>query len=120
MEPATEFVRREGTTVVIRAGTAVYGTDPVLKAAHKFSGRCFVTLEQESEQFLLCRLRAKQSLENLDALAGEFCNELLDQALRARLAAATAPVRNLLLAQAFSSTNLIRPDLDQADPQQDP
>jgi His-Xaa-Ser system protein HxsD len=119
MPPEAEFIHRNGTTVVVRASTAVYGVDPVLKAAHKFSARCFVHIEPDGTDAVLCRLRAKQTLERLDVLAGEFCNELLDQALRARLAAATEPVRNLLLAQAFSKTNLIRPDLEQAEPDQD-
>jgi hypothetical protein len=48
-------------------------------------------------------------------MAGEFCNEVLDQELRETIAEETAGIRNLLLAQAFSKTSLIDPELETAD-----
>jgi His-Xaa-Ser system protein HxsD len=97
--------------VAVRADLRIYGEEAVLKAAHRFGDRCHVHLERH-ENAIVCRLRPKRPLENLDSLAGEFSNELADQSLRARLLEQTAAVRNLLLAQAFSGLNLIRPELD--------
>jgi His-Xaa-Ser system protein HxsD len=118
MEP--RFIAHDGQTAVVRVQLDLYGLDPLLAAAHKFTGRCFVHLEQEAAGVILCRIRAKQSVEDPGAIAGDFCNEVLDQTLRARLRASTEPVRSLLLAQAFSRTNLISPELDSSDPIVDP
>ena len=111
--------RTEGDTLVFSVELDTYGLDPLLKAAHKFTGRCYVHLEHEGRSKVLCRLRGKAQPAG-DELAGEFLNELLDQTLRARLAAATEPVRRVLLAQAFSKINLLHPELDGADPTADP
>lgn len=108
-----EFLSYHDQTVVMRVSLDIYGMEPLLKAAHKFTRQCYVHLELSDANAVLCRLRSKQAMQNLTALAGEFSNEVLDQALRARLLAATEPVRGLLLAQAFSKTNLIHPELDE-------
>jgi hypothetical protein len=48
-------------------------------------------------------------------MAGEFCNEVLDQELREIIAEETVGIRDLLLAQAFSKTSLIDPELETCD-----
>lgn len=101
---------------VVRLPLDVYGEEAVLRAAHTFSGRCFVALEKEGERVMVCRLTPRVPLENLAHIAGEFQNEVLDQVLRARIAGSTEPVRRLILAQAFSRTNLLHPELDVAAP----
>ena len=62
--------------------------------------------------------RMRRILEAAD-LAGMFCNELLDQALRAKLSEETEPVRNLILAHALSHTSLTE-DLESVEPGDDP
>jgi His-Xaa-Ser system protein HxsD len=115
-----EFLGAEGKTLVTRVQLGVYGLEPLLKAAHRFTDRCFVHLEYEDAANVLCRFRVKRPLDNIEQIAGDFVNELLDQSLRARLAASTEPVRQLLIAQAFSKTSLFHPELDSADPFTDP
>ena len=118
MEP--EFLHSRDGLIVTRVQLDVYGLQPLLTAAHKFTDRAYIHLEQESEGVVICRLRAKRRIDNAETIAGEFLNELLDQRLRERLYKQTEPVRRLLLAQAFSQTNLIKPELDHQAPATDP
>lgn len=107
-------------TAIVRLQLGVYGMEPVLRAAHVCTRHCHIHIEETPAGTALCRLRGKRQLENLEELAGNFCNEVLEHTLRARLRAETEPVRRLILAQAFSRTNLITPDLDTAVPERDP
>ncbi len=109
-------------TLRITVRLAIYDLGTVQRAAHRFTGRCAVCIEPHSaeQNAVLCRLRPIGSLVNLQSLAEQFWNELLDQALRRRLEEQTAPVRALLLAQAFSRLNLAHPEFDAGDPVSDP
>jgi His-Xaa-Ser system protein HxsD len=115
-----DFIKIEGGAAVVRLEIGVYGLDPILKAAHSLTRLCYVHVETEDQGAVLCRLRAKQSLQDATHLAGMFVNEVLDQRLRSRLSEQTEPVRRLLMAQAFSKLNLLEPDLDTVSPQSDP
>lgn len=84
----------------------VYGLPSVLKVAEKFTDRCFVHLQHRSERIVEVRLRTKNSEVPLDSIAGEFCNEVLDQRLREIVARESEPVRNLVLAHALSRVGL--------------
>ena len=114
------IVHRDSEGFAVRMDLAVYGLEPVLKAAHTMTGRCLVHVEHVDEGHVLCRIRPMEAGADLERLASEFVNDALDQALRARIAAQTEPVRRLLLAQAFSKVNLLHPDMDAADPARDP
>jgi His-Xaa-Ser system protein HxsD len=84
----------------------VYGLAALLKVADKFTDRCFVHLQRRNEQIVEVRFRSKASGVPLDAIAGEFCNEVLDQRLREIVAIESEPVRNLVLAHALSRVGL--------------
>ena len=49
------------------------------------------------------------SNDDVEALIGEFRNEVLDETLRSRVRDETREVRNLILALAFSNTGLVTP-----------
>lgn len=84
----------------------VYGLPALLKVAYKFTDRCFIHLQYRTERTVEVRLRAKGSQVSLDVIAGEFCNEVLDQRLREIVARESEPVRNLVLAHALSRVGL--------------
>ena len=119
-KPRIDFLLRDSDSILIRLQPILYGSDSVLRAAHRFTDRCYVHIEQGADGSLDCRLRLKHPGGDLEAIAGEYANELLDQALRSRVRAETEAVRSLLLAQAFSKVNLLHPELDRADPREDP
>jgi His-Xaa-Ser system protein HxsD len=114
-----QFLHKDGTTVVAHVQLDIYGLDPLLKAVHNFTDRCHVHLEHVDNNAVLCRFSVTADNVDTEQIAGEFLNEVLDQTLRARLAANTEPVRRLLLAHAFSKANLLHPELDEAKPQAD-
>lgn len=84
----------------------VYGLTALLKVADKFTDRCFVHLQRRNEQIVEVRFRSKDSQSTLDSIAGEFCNEVLDQRLREVVARESEPVRNLIFAHALSRVGL--------------
>lgn len=91
--------------------STVYRLSAVKKAAYKFGGHFHFLIEQQGS-LIKVQLKPKESYDSPDALAGEFCNEVLDQDLRETIAEETAGIRNLLLAQAFSKTSLIDSELE--------
>ena len=111
-----DFLHVDANGIVVRIQTSVYGEQSISFAAHKFTDRCFVHLERSGADTILCRVVPKAPGDDARALAGDLANEILDQMLRARLQAETEGIRRLLLAQAFSRTNILHPELDAADP----
>lgn len=98
----------------------VYSKDSVLRTAHRFTDRCGVSIVQDSDQGWVVQLARRTSLDNLERMGHDFGNALLDETLRAQIRADTEPIRRLLIAQAFSEVNLLRPELDDANPAHDP
>jgi His-Xaa-Ser system protein HxsD len=81
----------------------VYPLEAIYGAAYLFVDRCFVFLSRPRPQVVNVRLTARgpaTSVE-LDALAGEFMNEILSQAARLRLSQATARIREYYTAAAL-------------------
>lgn len=113
-----EFIHREADGVAVYLDGKVYRLSAVKKAAYKFGDRCHVHLTAEDSRTKVI-LKARKKLENVDHLAGEFCNEVLDQELREVVADETSNIRDLLIAQAFSKTSLIQPQFESEDFRQD-
>lgn len=115
--------------VVLEVSLNGYSLTALHKVAHRFTDRYYVHLNpvgEESPAQYLVRLQPKPSnakdFGSLDVenLAGEFANELLDQTLREEVARESEPVRNLILAHALSSADFLHPELEAADPSDDP
>jgi His-Xaa-Ser system protein HxsD len=113
---STEFVTNQlpDGTRVLTFESAVYRLSAIKKAAYKFGGLFHLLIEQHGEVTEV-RMKPKDSSASVDALVGEFCNEVLDQELREAVAEETAGIRNLLLAQAFSKTSLIDSEMETAE-----
>ena len=88
---------------------SIYARDAVYGAAYLFVDRCWVFLSSPSEKEIEVRLTARDatvSEEELRELAGDFANELLNQAVRVQVGEQTAQIREYYLARAFfSDTN---------------
>ncbi|MCC6848744.1 MAG: His-Xaa-Ser system protein HxsD [Deltaproteobacteria bacterium] len=82
---------------------AVYPLEAIYGSAYLFVDRCFVFLSRPRPQVVTVRLtsRGPATAAELDALAGEFANEMLSQAARLRLAQATARIREYYTAAAL-------------------
>ena len=81
----------------------LYNLDAIYSAAYLFIGRCYVFLDRPADRQVRVRLRTKEKAdeEALEALAGEFANELLNSQLRVTLSRATATIREQYMARAF-------------------
>lgn len=71
------------TSVEIELDEGLYPKDAIYGAAYVFLDRCYVHLDRPADQRIRVTLRAKKGkIEDSQAYAGEFENELLGQAYR--------------------------------------
>ena len=107
--------------LICSVNPAVYSLEAVKGACHKLAGRAFASIQLDGDQgFISIEWRPRSSLENLEALANEFWMMVLDESLRIDLRKRTGPLRDLIIAQAYSRVNLTQPALDQTMPGEDP
>jgi His-Xaa-Ser system protein HxsD len=79
---------------------AIYGT------AYLFVDRCWLFMTRPSDGVVGVNLKTKEDTDEagLEALAGEFVNELLNQAIRVQIADSTSTLREYTMARAFFTT----------------
>ncbi len=82
---------------------ALYPLDAIYGAAYLFVDRCYIFLDRPADKQVQVRFRTKSDSteQDLEALAGEFANELLNQVLRLRISESTKSIREYTLARAF-------------------
>ena len=93
----------------------IYSRDAILRASYWFTDVAYIQLPESPNGRLAVRISLKNSLPTLGnprtttikELVGEFCNSLLDFELRRQVEAETAPVRQLILAKAFSESGVL-------------
>ena len=89
----------------------VYRPAAVKKAAYRLSDRLHMHIEPCGNDVLRVTMRLRAG-GDIESLGGEFCNEVLDQELREAVAEETRPVRDLIMAQAFSAVSFVDPNGD--------
>jgi His-Xaa-Ser system protein HxsD len=84
----------------------VFVLDAIYGAAYLFVDRCWLFLARPDDKIVRVHLKTKEDADEaaLDELAGEFANELLNQALRVRIGESTATLREYTMARAFFTT----------------
>lgn len=85
---------------------AIYRLEAVQKAAYRFIDRLTILISQDQGKLVCDICLVKDGEPPSDALLDNFKRELLDQQLRLQIKEETAPVRDLILAYAFSRTGL--------------
>ena len=80
--------------------------DAVYGAAYLFVDRCWLFMSRPSDGVVGVHLKTKEDTDEagLEALAGEFANELLNQAIRVQIADSTSTLREYTMARAFFTT----------------
>ena len=83
----------------------IYDLDVVMGAAYLFLDRCYVYLDREADKRVSVVLRTREATneEALLAMAGNFSNELLNQALRKQVGESNAKIREFIMARALFS-----------------
>jgi His-Xaa-Ser system protein HxsD len=109
----------------IDVDTRMYSISAITRAAYKFTGTFHVTIRRpdaSTDERVTVTLTPKSPSHTIDErmLAGDFENELIDQQLRETLEAEFGPVRELIVAHAFSDTNLLDSARDDGDYIDDP
>lgn len=84
---------------------SVYRLEAVQKAAYRFIDRLTVLISQPPG-LIVCDIEPVKSEALLEPILADFKRELLDQQLRLQIKEETEPVRNLILAYAFSRSGL--------------
>jgi His-Xaa-Ser system protein HxsD len=88
----------------IEVQSKLYGLEAVYKACYAFLDRVYVKLEGEPEGVIRVLFRPKDPAKvSCEALAGEFENELLHQALRVKVADSNRKIREYIVTQALMS-----------------
>lgn len=100
--------------VQFRIDETLYALDAIYGAAYLFIDRCYVFLTRPADKCVGVRLRTREASteQQLEALAGEFANELLNQVLRLRISESTLTIRDYYMARAFHATEA-RSTIDQ-------
>ena len=107
----------------------LYPKDAIYGAAYLFVDRCFVFLERPEDGKVEVRLKSKADgveTPELEALAGEFANELLNQVLRLKVSQATGKIRDYYIGRAFfgddtrASIDALLAELDAEELDEDP
>jgi His-Xaa-Ser system protein HxsD len=95
-----ELAERE---IAFALSEELYPLDAIYGASYGFIDRCFVFLARPGDRRVRVRLRTRDSATptQLEELAGEFANELLNQALRHRISESTLSIRDYYMARAF-------------------
>ena len=109
MEDATQ---NDGIhTYEFRISSEAFSWDSIKKVAYRFSGRCSFDFQSDSKE-IICKLLfpRPQTPQIVASIELGFRNELLDQDLRERIAEETTPLRNAVLAFAFSKTGIQGPE----------
>lgn len=107
---------------------SLYDLDVVFGTAYLFLDRCYVWLDRPTDRKVDVVLRARGAATEaqLEELAGEFANELLNQALRKRVGDANARIREFIMAKAFfsvdapSTIDRLLAELDEEEMKEDP
>lgn len=90
---------------------SLYTKMSLLKTAYSFTGRAYLHLSQDNENWVV---EWKNKSDDILILSDEFENELIQQQLRLEILDKTADIRKILLARALASTVLESPVNEEA------
>ena len=100
----------ETDRVLLSLDPSIYAPIAIHKAGYRLARRCTLLLGSTGERTLQVSLLLRPHTPEHEAkeVAREFLRELGDQVLRAHLHDETKGIRELVLAHAFSNTDLIK------------
>jgi His-Xaa-Ser system protein HxsD len=94
-------------SLVIGVDVSIYPLEALFRTCYRFTDRCYIFLwRPEDISAVEVRFTRKGPDSDLNQIAGEFSNELIDQKVRLDVAAETKGIRELIVAQAFAEADL--------------
>jgi His-Xaa-Ser system protein HxsD len=101
-DPSQMEVTTNGNKMTVLVHKALYPTDVLFGAAFTFLDRCFIHLDMADGDRIRVELEARpESRFSLEALLGDFKNELVSQSVRRDLARKTEKVRAMIVGRAI-------------------
>ncbi len=105
--PDSSGVLPTKVTTTVAFDAAVFGVETIKKAAYRFLTTFSIDIRQHNGEWeCLLSFADGTSPSGVDKAVRDFKAEILDQDLRAMIGRETEPVRNTILAVAFSRTGL--------------
>jgi len=99
------MIRIDGRQATCSLDLRLYSIAAIKKAAYRMAGRCTVALGELGADSLQVIVLAGEDAD-IEECVRAFLDEALDQDLRERVAESTGPLRDLILAHAYSRTRL--------------
>jgi His-Xaa-Ser system protein HxsD len=94
-------------SLVVAVNCELYSREALFRVCYLFTDRCYLFLvQEEASPVVLVRFSRKKPDIDLNQMAGEFSNELINQKVRLDVAAETKVIRELIVAQAFAEADL--------------
>jgi His-Xaa-Ser system protein HxsD len=96
-------------SVEITVDATIYSKASIFRACYKFTDRAYIFLSRTENKpnYILVSITMKQPQDDPEKMIQEINNELIDQNIREILELEFGPIRNLIVAQAFSEGNLL-------------
>jgi His-Xaa-Ser system protein HxsD len=110
----------EDGQILLAVSSKLYDKTTLFRTCYVFTDRCYLYLSPGGEDDVHVYLKAKGNGLELEQVAGEFCNELIDQQVRQDLDRQTGEIRKLIVAQAFAEGDLLDQVREQSDYKEDP
>jgi His-Xaa-Ser system protein HxsD len=103
-------VAEDGSEVArLVVGTELYTREVVFRACYIFTDRCYLLLKPHGENEIIVEFRKRALPTPLSDVIGAFCNELINQRVRADIARETQRIRELIVTQAFAEADFRGP-----------
>ena len=96
------FEHNTDGSITLSVDLSIYCQDAVKSTAYLFTDRCYITVEMGQDGKALVRLSGKTPSTDVEVLAKEFMNALIDEELRARLRRETGEIQRLIVSEAFA------------------
>ena len=90
----------------LKFDTSVYPLDAIQAASYTFTDRLSVRIERKGKGAVSVRLILKAAGGDLEALSGEFENELLHETLRLKVSLANQKIREFIVTKALVSAQV--------------
>lgn len=110
----------------VRLEPRIYSREAILRACYWHTAVAFIQVPESADGRLVVQVKMKQQVPTLEnptpitatQFVDEFCNSLIDFELRRQVETETGPLRQLILAKAFSASGVLEdaPPGDIADP----
>ncbi len=91
----------------VELDSTLYTESVVFRVCHLFTDRCSISLERLDGPRLRLRFQSRDGADPDQAIR-QFNNELINQRVRADIAAETQKIRELIVAQAFAEADVGR------------